>query len=743
MSNLKKVIALALILICSLSLGASERPVFALVLSGGGARGIAHIAVIEELEKRGIVPDMVIGTSIGALIGGFYSAGYTAAEIQSKLLDTDIMALMTRLNNKGGSSVLASPDSRLEDNIISLNFSDDGIGSNNGLLDDQELGGFFRKNLAKVLDIEDFDKLSIPFRAIGIDAVTGEEIIFSSGSLYTALRSSMSLPIIFAPVKTEDGRFVMDGGIVNNLPVDVALDMGADYVLAVDVNDAFNRNHKLSSGEMETFSGTFDAFTQLISTPNSRERYELADWILTPSVNEFSTVGFDEKNAILERGRINVAENQNIFDEISAILEGREENEFTLYSSRLASTIEGIDYAGLDRYSREFNEFLGKPINEYTMQDFEKLLRTIGGLERIEHISYRIKDGIITLIPSHYVPSTGLAIMGLSGDAGLKYDGTYRPYFSFAPFLSAGVGTYVNNQDYVSLGIIFDDTISLEARYSKHIFDKGFFYSGADLKYLNLSYNTIGTVYGNASRSDFGATLSCGLFYNPHRYLQTDIALEVDYYHLARLLNHNDYNAEDLEHSTDINAAYIKGEVMYDSTNREDIFSSGINLDFIFSLGLDYAYSGFEELRNTPLLSYDMAFRLEYIYNIEGYKGILEVEADCIRRYPKLAEAYRVTKAGIRTPDYLFFHNGTRGTILSSSYHYCVGPYVEIFKRAPLVNSDYYTKRISSVPFSTLNALSLGIMGSVGTETDFGEVYVELGMGFADKFSAFLSIGIR
>ena len=163
MSNLKKVIALALILICSFSLGASERPVFALVLSGGGARGIAHIAVIEELEKRGIVPDMVIGTSIGALIGGFYSAGYTAAEIQSKLLDTDIMALMTRLNNKGGSSVLASPDSKLEDNIISLNFSDDGIGSNNGLLDDQELGGFFRKNLAKVLDIEDFDKLSIPF----------------------------------------------------------------------------------------------------------------------------------------------------------------------------------------------------------------------------------------------------------------------------------------------------------------------------------------------------------------------------------------------------------------------------------------------------------------------------------------------------------------------------------------------------------------------------------------------------
>ena len=120
MSNLKKVIALALILICSLSLGASERPVFALVLSGGGARGIAHIAVIEELEKRGIVPDMVIGTSIGALIGGFYSAGYTAAEIQSKLLDTDIMALMTRLNHIGCRSAIIGISGGLDSTLALL-----------------------------------------------------------------------------------------------------------------------------------------------------------------------------------------------------------------------------------------------------------------------------------------------------------------------------------------------------------------------------------------------------------------------------------------------------------------------------------------------------------------------------------------------------------------------------------------------------------------------------------------------
>lgn len=743
MSGFKKVLTVVIILMCSLFLYSAERPTFALVLSGGGARGVAHLAVIEELERRGIVPDMVIGTSMGALVGGFYSAGYTASEIEDLLLDTDIMALMLRLNNEGGSSIISSPDSLLNDNILSLNFSKEGVGANNGLLDDQELGGFFRKNLSKVLEIEDFDDLSIPFRSIGIDAITGEEIIFEDGSLYIAMRASMSLPIIFAPVKTEDGRFVMDGGMANNLPVDVARDLGADYVLAVDVNDVFNMNNRLTSEQMETLTGSFDAFTTVITVPNSVPKYELADWVLVPNVNEFSTTGFNSKAEILERGRENVEANQAVFDELSTLLEGREEKEFLRYSDRPAYSIKSIDSAGIIGYESELNSFVGRALDAYTMQEFEALLETIVSQERIEHISYRINDGNITLNPSYYSPSTGVVAIGMSGNFGVKYDGFSKPFVSFSPFMSIGSGINFSEKDYFSLGIIFDDTLDLEARYSRHLFDKGFVYAGFDIMYMNISYNTFGNVYGSTSRSDFGTKLSGGFFYNPRRNLQADFSIGYEYSHLARLMDHNNYNAVDLDPSADVGYLYAKTSLHLDTTNRGNFFASGLSLDFSVSTGMDYSFHGLEEIDNKTMFSYDMSLAVKYIFGYSSFANNIEIEVDSIRRYPKLAEAYRVTRTGVRTPDYLFFHNGIRGSISSSDYHYCVGPYLEAFQAVPEVNSDYYTKSISNVPMTTIDTLSLGLMGSVGLPTEFGEIYAELCIGVIERRSLSLTVGIR
>ncbi|MBQ2259657.1 MAG: patatin-like phospholipase family protein, partial [Spirochaetales bacterium] len=364
--RIKKLIALIIVALAMFSLFSAERPTFALVLSGGGARGIAHIAVLEELEKRGIVPDLVVGTSIGALVGGFYSAGYTASELESLIIDTDIMALMMRFNNESGRISILSPDSNIEDNILALDFSNSGIGTNSGVLSDQELGSFLRRNLVKALPVDHFDNLSIPFRAIGIDAVTGEEIVFEDGSLFTAMRASMSLPVLFAPVKIDDGLYVMDGGMANNLPVDVARELGADYVLAVDVNDALNQNNYGMNEHMDTFSGSINAFTTVISITNSIPQYEIADWVLVPNVNDYSTIEFNSKLEILEKGRENVAANQDVFDELEKALEGREENRVTLYKDRPSYTIEVVDAAGLKSFEKDLNKFVGRALEKYT-----------------------------------------------------------------------------------------------------------------------------------------------------------------------------------------------------------------------------------------------------------------------------------------------------------------------------------------------------------------------------------------
>ncbi len=742
MLKIKRVIAFVVIAISLSAAFAQERPTFALVLSGGGARGIAHLAVIEELERRGIVPDYVIGTSIGALVGGFYSAGYTSSEIATLLDETDIMDLMIQFNNKGGSNLATSPNSELEDNILSLNFSSHGVGLNSGLLDDQDLSAFFRRSLIKVLPIDDFDELSIPFRAIGIDAVSGEEIVFEDGSLFVAMRASMSLPIIFSPVETEDGRYIMDGGMANNLPVDVARDLGADYVLAVDVNDAFNYNETEANEKMQTFSGAFNAFTTIITITNTIPKYEMADWVLVPDVNDYSTIGFDSKQEILEKGRLNVRQNISVFDEIEEALASREEKEFLLYRERPAYTISGIDSSGLLKYKDDLNKFIGRSLDSFTMLEFEELLDKISGYEGLKDLSYKIEGTTIKLKPSYYSASTGVATVGLNGELGVIYSGFKTPYFSFTPALSIGTGLHLDEESNVTLGIILDNNLSLETLYSKQIFEAGFFYAGLNLKYLNLAYNTDGRVYGNSSKNDFGSYIAAGIFYSPENNMQVDLSVGFDYSHLARVLNHKDFNAEDYESATDLFHIHAKLIFDYKNSGYSELFENGLVLNSTLSIGLDIAPNGEESLAGRPSLAYAFDFNLEYVFGIDNFMNVLSFEADSIRRYPKSKSAYMVTKTGVQTPDYIYAYMGVRGAINKNAY-FEAGPFVEFYKSYPDKYSLYYLERISKTPFSSLDSFSIGLSGEVGISSEFGRLYAAAYFSFYETFATSIMIGIR
>ena len=145
------------------------RPEFALVLSGGGARGIAHIPVLEELDRRGIVPDIIIGTSMGAVVGSLYAAGYSGEELNQIVRDTDLMSYFIHLYAVRKADVLPSPFTDYDTNLLTVEFGSSGFGASNGLIDDQYINGFLRRYLSKVLSISDFDDLPIPFRAIGTD----------------------------------------------------------------------------------------------------------------------------------------------------------------------------------------------------------------------------------------------------------------------------------------------------------------------------------------------------------------------------------------------------------------------------------------------------------------------------------------------------------------------------------------------------------------------------------------------
>ena len=319
---MKRLLSFILVFFLSFSLFASDKT-FALVLSGGGAKGIAHIEVIKELDKRGIHPDYVIGTSIGALIGAFYASGYSGEDLERLITENDLPELFKHLYTRSGSYIMEGGTETPVSNILSIDFSKNDVGSANGIIDDQYVASFFRSNLVNVLDVRNFDDLSIPYRAIGTDLETGEEIIYSQGSLYDAMRGSMAIPIVFTPARTGDGRYVVDGGMVNNLPTDVARDLGADIVLAVDLNDVLKEHTEGKVYyDIDTLTGLTFQVLDLVTGPNAAERYPLADYVIVPDLAEIGTMDFGRADEILAIGRAAVEDNISVFLHIYLLYHG-------------------------------------------------------------------------------------------------------------------------------------------------------------------------------------------------------------------------------------------------------------------------------------------------------------------------------------------------------------------------------------------------------------------------------------
>lgn len=197
-----------------------KRPKIALVLGSGAARGLAHIGVLKALAKHHIPIDMVVGCSMGAMIGGAYAAGLKAQQIEEIACETNWLRVVKILFPKR----------------IQLD----------GLLDGRRV----QKFLLALVGEQKIEDLKIPFACVATDINSGEEIVINSGSLVNAIRASLSFPFLFTPLKI-NGRYLTDGGVVNPLPINVAREMGADIIIAVNTTPQIDRSiHKINSGRL-------------------------------------------------------------------------------------------------------------------------------------------------------------------------------------------------------------------------------------------------------------------------------------------------------------------------------------------------------------------------------------------------------------------------------------------------------------------------------------------------------------
>ena len=273
-----------------------------LVLCGGGAKGAAHIGAIKKLEEVGIRPDIITGTSMGALIGGLYAMGYSSAQMDSIISNADWDYLLSdNVKREDLNFSVKQDEDKFFVNIPFSSLAIENLASKQKKESDKGFhlpGGFVRgNNVLNLLnglalgyqDSIDFKSLPIPFACLATDLATGDEVVLDHGYLPLSMRASMAIPGFFAPVEI-DGKVLVDGGVVNNFPVDVAKQMGADIVIGVDVQSDLAKAEDLKS-----IDAVLMQLIGLMGNDLFMENQKKTDIYIRPDVSKYGTLSFSKE----------------------------------------------------------------------------------------------------------------------------------------------------------------------------------------------------------------------------------------------------------------------------------------------------------------------------------------------------------------------------------------------------------------------------------------------------------------
>jgi NTE family protein len=285
-----------------------DRPKIGLALGGGGAKGGAHVGVLKVFEELNIPIDYIAGTSIGGIVGGLYATGMTADELAETISSIDWNEALQDKPPRRDLSFRKKEENARYLFDLEVGVGKGGIKWPSGFISGQNLFFLLQSLTLNAANVTDFHELPIPFEAVATNVRTGEMAILDRGYLATALRATMAIPGVFSPVAMYD-TLMVDGGLVNNLPVDVVKAMGADIVIAVDLGA------ELDSRDVgESMIQVYQQTMRMLTRPNVRSRIEMADLVINPGVSDFGTMSFGEIVEIMEQGYAVAAE---MADELS------------------------------------------------------------------------------------------------------------------------------------------------------------------------------------------------------------------------------------------------------------------------------------------------------------------------------------------------------------------------------------------------------------------------------------------
>ncbi|MGC2047497.1 MAG: patatin-like phospholipase family protein [Gallionella sp.] len=370
----------------------SKRPKICLVLSGGGARGAAHVGVLKVLEEYRVPVDCIVGTSMGALVGAGYATGTSVAEMEKINAEITTELLFKEAPPRDEQSMRRKSDDYLPYIGPEIGIGDKGFGLPKGVVTGVQLETVLRR-LAKAKGYHNFDKLPIPFRAVATDLVTGKEVVFKNGEIANVMRASMSVPGAVAPAEF-GGKMLVDGMLTKNLPVEVARSMGADIIIAVNVGTPL-----LKRDELTSILGVSGQMLSILTEQNvqvSLARLKPADILITPELGDYSTGDFDNLPKIAPLGEEAARKQAERLAQLSlppdeyAALRKRQ----TVAVLPDLSPVDEIRFEDLKRVNpKSVQEVMvtkvGQPIDQKVLDGD---MRRIYGTGDFEHVNYRLFD---------------------------------------------------------------------------------------------------------------------------------------------------------------------------------------------------------------------------------------------------------------------------------------------------------------------------------------------------------------
>lgn len=406
----------------------ATRPRVGLALGGGGARGIAHVAVIKELERRHVPIDCIAGTSMGALVGGLYASGMPIDEIETLVLTLDWAATFDDSLTRPERSFRRKRDDDLSLISAKPGFGRQGIKLAPGVLSGESVLLLLQRLTAPVARVGSFDRLPIPYRAVATDINTGQAVVLADGNLAEAMRASMSIPGLFRPMKIGE-TILVDGGIADQVPVDVVRAMGADIVIAVDVGTPLSKLDENAS--VLTYADQLSNFLTFGNTKRSLDSLGARDLLIQPPLgDQVRTADFDkakEALAIGEQAMIDAGPRLAALSRPSAAVEGA-----TLTATPQRNRdLPVIAFLEIDNQTGYADAVLRALLDVRTGQrlDLDRLERGVQrvyGLNTLDTVTYDIVDkdgrtGLIVHVRAHtYGPTyleTGLSLYSdFSGD---------------------------------------------------------------------------------------------------------------------------------------------------------------------------------------------------------------------------------------------------------------------------------------------------------------------------------------